>query len=118
MTTNPGKFLAAAPKPYTIHEPILGRPAICEPVCRKVTAGSWLIASVKMLFTMAILSTILAVCGSNSLTHAPFWPCWANWNRDGTTGNVDCVDDIPVNRWPIRIDSGNSVLYLSTSRGL
>ena len=31
-------------------------------------------------------STILAVCGSSSLTHMPHLPCWANLNFDGATG--------------------------------
>ena len=33
-------------------------------------------------------SAIFAVCGSNSLTHAPDLPCCANLNIDGTTGKV------------------------------
>ena len=38
-------------------------------------AGSWLIASVFSELTMAMSSTIVAVCGSSSLTQAPHWPC-------------------------------------------
>ena len=41
-------------------------------------------------------STILAVCGSSSLTHAPLWPCWANSNTDGVMGNAFCPLVIPV----------------------
>ena len=45
-TTNPGKSAASLPRPYVTHAPMLGRPAICEPVFMNMWAGSWLIASV------------------------------------------------------------------------
>ena len=64
------------------------------------------------------LSAIFAVCGSRSLTHAPDSPRRANANFDGTTGNVDCDADMPVSRWPLRTDSGSSVPWNSTRRGL
>ena len=50
---------------------MLGRPASCEPVWKNVIAGSWLIASVCIDLTKHRSSTIFAVCGSSSLTHAP-----------------------------------------------
>ena len=51
-------------------------------------------------------STILAVCGSSSLTQAPDLPCCLNLKIDGATGSVPCPDVIPVIRCPIRIESG------------
>ena len=32
-------------------------------------------------------STTLAVCGNNSLNHAPDWPCCANLKSDGAVGH-------------------------------
>ncbi len=42
---------------------MLGRPASCEPVCTKVIAGSWLIASVCIERIKQMSSAIVAVCG-------------------------------------------------------
>ena len=83
------------------------------PVCIRVMAGSWLIASVFMLRMKHMSSTILAVCGSSSLTHIPLWPCWANLYFDGAIGNRFCPEVIVVSRWPLRIDSGRSLSYIS-----
>ena len=47
-------------------------------------------------------SATFAVCGISSLTHAPEAPCCWNWNTDGATGKLVCVDVMPVSRWPIR----------------
>ena len=51
-------------------------------------------------------STIAARCGSSSLTHVPFWPCWANLNIDGATGSRAWPRVIVVSRWPLRTDVG------------
>ena len=64
----------------------------------KVIAGSWLIASVYIDRTMAKSSTIFAMFGSNSDTHAPVFPCCANLNFDGAIGNRLCPDVIVVRR--------------------
>ena len=40
---------------------MLGRPGNCDPVCKKVTPGPWLIASVYIDFTMQSSSAIFAV---------------------------------------------------------
>ena len=61
-------------------------------------AGSWLMASVYMVRTMANSSTISPVCGINSLQSAPHLPFFVNLNTDGATGKVAWPDDIPVNR--------------------
>ena len=63
-------------------------------------------------------STIFAVCGISSLTHAPDCPCCANWKSEGTMGNVACVAVMPVSRWPLRIESGRSVPFHFCSSGL
>jgi hypothetical protein len=56
-----GRLLLSDPMPYESHAPIDGRPACCDPVWKNVTAGSWLIASVCIDFTMQSSSTIFAV---------------------------------------------------------
>ena len=56
---------------------MLGRPASWAPVWKKVTAGSWLIASVCIDLMKQRSSATRAVCGSKSLTVAPLWPCRA-----------------------------------------
>ena len=88
---------------------MLGRPASCEPVCTKVIAGSWLIASVCIERMMQMSSTIPAVCGKSSLSHAPLWPCCANLKIDGATGKLFWPEVIVVIRWPIRTESGSSI---------
>ena len=50
---------------------MLGRPDCCEPVWKKITAGSWLMASVCIDLMMHKSSTTRAVWGISSLTHAP-----------------------------------------------
>ena len=98
---------------------MLGRPASCEPVWMKVMAGSWLIASVCIDLTMQQMSsTTWPVCGNSSLSHAPLWPCWANLNIDGATGKLFWPEVMPVSRWPMRIESGSSVPFLSRRPGL
>ena len=59
-TTKPGRLLASLPRPYVIHEPMLGRPEIDVPVFMKVWAGSWLICSVCIERTMQMSSAIAA----------------------------------------------------------
>ena len=54
-------------------------------------------------------STIFAVCGSSSLTHAPDWPCCANLKIEGRPGSVFWPDVMPVIRWPMRTLAGSSV---------
>ena len=97
---------------------MLGRPASWKPVCANVTAGSWLICSVCIDLMKHRSSTIFAVCGSSSLTHAPDWPCCANLKIDGATGKLVCAAVMPVSRWPLRIESGRSVPCTSASCGL
>ena len=55
-------------------------------------------------------SATSAVCGSSSLTQAPLWPCWANWNSAGGDREARPAREVmPVSRWPLRIESGSSV---------
>ena len=60
--------------------------------------GSWLIASVCIDLTKHRSSTMFAVWGMSSLTHARDSPCWANRNIDGTTGKRCCAAVIVVSR--------------------
>ncbi len=59
---------------------MLGRPNCCVPVFISSCAGAWLKASVTIDFTIAMSSTICAVCGSSSLSSAPDCPYFANLN--------------------------------------
>ena len=63
-------------------------------------AGSWLIASVKVLFTMHISFTTLAVWGRSSLTHTPssLFSCLVNLYFEGQTGWVFWPAVMPVMR--------------------
>jgi hypothetical protein len=97
---------------------MLGRPASWAPVWKNVMPGSWLIASVYIDLTKHRSSTTFAVWGNRSLTHAPDCPCCANLKFGGATGKVACVEVMPVNRCPIRIDAGSSEPRRSCSRGL
>ena len=96
----------------------LALPGTSLPVITNVQAGSWLIALVWTVFTSAMSSTCFAVCGSSSLTHMPHWPCCANFNMLGATGNRAWPLVIVVSRWPLRTDSGRSLSYQSASFGL
>src|SRR4030095_1939382 len=97
---------------------MLGRPASCEPVWKNVMAGSWLIASVCSDLMKHRSSTTFAVWGSNSLTHAPHWPCRANLKIDPASGRDDWLADIVVSRCPMRTDPGNSWPFKSVKLGL
>ena len=58
---------------------MLGRPASWAPVWKKVTAGSWLIASVCIDLMKQSSSATRAVCGKQLAdSAAPLWPCRAN----------------------------------------
>jgi hypothetical protein len=85
-----------------------------------VIAGSWLIASVKVVCTTHRSFTTLAVCGSNSLTHTPrsLLSYFLNSYFDGQTGSVFCLEVIPVMRWPSRTFSGRSLPNISRIFGL
>ena len=72
------QILVLAAQAVVTQAPMLGRPASWNPVCAKVTAGSWLICSVCIDLMKHSSSAIFAVCGISSLTHAPDWPCCAN----------------------------------------
>ena len=56
------------------HEPMLGRPAICEPVFMNMCAGSWLIASVVIERMMQMSSATEPMCGNSSQISAPHLP--------------------------------------------
>ena len=111
-----GQVLGLAPRPYSTHEPMLGRPVMIEPVFMNVCAGSWLICSVHIERTMQISSAMLPMCGNSSQISCPdlpnclkpccgpkqvsFWPCsWAI-----------C--------WPLVNDSGIGLPCISASFGL
>ena len=70
-TTNPGRSSASLPRPYVTHEPMLGRPAICEPVFMNMWAGSWLIASVVIERMKQMSSMTEPICGNSSQISIP-----------------------------------------------
>ena len=88
---------------------MLGRPGICDPVSRNVTAGSWLIASVCIDLMKQMSSTRFARCGSSSLTHAPQSPWRANENGDAMTGRLFCPATKPVSRCFPRTEGGSAL---------
>ncbi len=53
--------------------------------------------------------------GSNSLNSMPQLPCFLNSNGEPTQSNCFCPLVMPVMRWPIRTDAGNSVFVSSLS---
>jgi hypothetical protein len=67
---------------------MLGRPASWAPVWKKVTAGSWLIASVWRERITQRSSARAAVRGSSSLNQVPLAPWRSNRKRDGATGTL------------------------------
>ena len=67
---------------------------------------------------MAMSSTILAVCGSSSLSQAPDSPQRLNLKMELATGKVDCPEVMPVMRWPMRTEPGSSVPRNVASLGL
>jgi hypothetical protein len=117
-TTKAGRSLFSLPEPVLSQDPMLALPGISLPVMRKVQAGSWLMALVCTLRTIARSSTTLAVQGRRSLTHAPLWPCWAKLKTDGATGNRVCPLVMVVMRWPWRMDSGRSTSKCPLKPGL
>ena len=54
---------------------------------------------------MVMSSTIFAVCGRSSLTHAPDLPWRANEYAEFTTGSNDWPI-VCATRWPMRTESG------------
>ena len=85
-----------------------------------MTAGSWLMASVKVVCTTQSSLATVAVCGRSSLIQTPrslfsyFWKAYF----EGQTGSVFCFEVIPVMRCPSRMCSGSSSPNISRIFGL
>ena len=77
-TTKPGNSSASLPSPYVTHAPMLGRPAICEPVFMNMCAGSWLIASVVIERMRQMSSMTEPICGKSAQISIWFLPNFAN----------------------------------------
>src|SRR5207247_604444 len=85
-TTNAGRSWLGLPMPYESQAPVLGRPGNWLPVWMNVIAGSWLIASVCIVLTIATSSAIEPRWGNSSLNQAPCLPyCW-NLKSEGAIG--------------------------------
>ena len=88
---------------------MLGRPASCEPVCTKVIAGSWLIASVCIERMMRDVVDDLRRVRQQLAEPRAALPVLPNLKIDGATGKFFCPEVIVVIRWPIRTESGSSI---------
>src|SRR5206468_3473195 len=104
-TTKPGSVCESLPIPYVTHAPMLGRPNCPEPVFMKSLAGAWLNRLAAHDFTNETSSTIVAVCGNNSDTHAPLRPCWENF-RLVPSSFVPWLLPMKANRFPSMNDCG------------
>ncbi len=81
MTMKPGRLWFSLPRPYSSHEPRLGREKACSPVfiCRQ--APLWLMLSATIERMRQISSMRLATFGKRSLTSMPLCPCLLNVER-------------------------------------
>ena len=74
-TTKPGRFSPTLPRPYSAHAPNDGRPGSRLPVFIWQTLATCVWPSAWQLRTTARSSAHSAMCGYQSLTHRPDWPC-------------------------------------------
>src|ERR1700733_5374516 len=82
MTTKPGKFWFTEPRPYSNHEPRLGRENACSPVFIWRHAPLWLILSATIERITHMSSTHVAMCGKSCLTGVPDCPFCLNDHGD------------------------------------
>src|SRR5438270_6708530 len=103
MTTNAGRSLVSAPRPYVTQEPMLGLPGCEKPVLNRICAGAWLNWSVRIDLTMQMSSATSARWGTISESSAPDRPYFANLNlgpRTAASGRMKAY------RWPLMIEGG------------
>ncbi len=77
-TTKPGRSSVIEPRPYSSHEPMLGRPGRIEPVFISVCAGSWLICSVHIERIRHTWSASPPICGNSDENSSPDFPYLLN----------------------------------------
>jgi hypothetical protein len=115
-TMNPGRLSVSAPRPYSSHDPMLGRPLSCDPLFMNAWAGSWLICSVTIDRMIAMSSAILAACGNSDEISCPLLPYLANSTNGPRASSVwfwswaSCC--------PLVNDSGNGLPCRAARAGL
>src|SRR5437763_829378 len=82
MTTKPGRFWFSLPRPYSSHEPRLGRENACSPVFICKQAPLWLMLSATIERMTHSSSTHDATCGNSALTSVPHLPCFLNFHGE------------------------------------
>ena len=83
----------------------------------KSLAGAWLNSVAAHELTIEMSSTMPAVCGNSSDTHAPLCPCRANLRRV-PSNLVPWLLSMNANRLPAIRDSGTGCPFSSINRGL
>jgi hypothetical protein len=78
ITTKPGRFAFAVPRPYVTQLPTLGRATANDPVCMPSVPLSWADVSVVIELMTQMSSITPASPGKISLTGVPHLP--AGWN--------------------------------------
>ena len=96
---------------------MLGRPNWPEPVFMNNFAGAWLNRSAAQVWTSVMSSTIPAVWGKRSETHAPLWPWRVNWRREPSSF-VPWLVSMKAKRLPSMNDGGIGWPFSSSRRGL
>src|SRR5690349_14340941 len=91
MVTKPGKSRFSVPKPYVIHDPMLGRTKVSDPVCSSSNAPPWREFEPCIDLMKQRSSTQVAMCGNNSDTHIPLCPCC--WNAKGDLSRLPVALD-------------------------
>src|SRR5688572_24156588 len=88
-------FWFSVPKPYSTHEPRLGRAWRVEPVFMKIVATSWAGMSVWHERTMQRSSTSSPSLGKTSLTSMPDLPFFSNLNGEAIATPSEPGMDLP-----------------------
>src|SRR4051794_22444909 len=71
---NPGSDWFSVPRPYVIHDPMLGRTNVSEPVCSSSSAPPCRELEANMELITHRSSMHAPTCGNNSLTSMPLRP--------------------------------------------
>src|SRR5687767_10383244 len=88
IVRNPGIDEFSLPSPYVIHEPMLGRMNVSDPVCISSSAPPCREFDPHIDLMKQMSSTFFANRGNRSLTHAPLCPYCLNAHGDCSRLNV------------------------------
>src|SRR4029077_4331133 len=78
----PGRSWFSVPRPYVIHEPMLGRTNVSLPVCSSSSAPPCREFEPHIDLIKQMSSTWRDNSGNKSLTHMPLCPCCLNSHGD------------------------------------